>query len=245
MRLVICLEGVGGAEGACQLELLFPEVHADERSGPCQPCSGQYAQPDPSHSVDHHRGTLLDLDGVHRGTETGCDCAADQGRHLQRDLLVDRDAAGLRNDRVLGKAGQGAIVVDRPAVQRQAGCSIQESSCPECLFPGFAEGWPPAGAVITGATSRCPAQRDMFTRPERGDSFSEGFDDPRPLVSQGRRQGVFGFPGTDVPVTMTDSRSADPDQDLFFAGRGEIESLDLKGLPHFFHNSCPDLHRDR
>ena len=121
-------------------------------------------------------------------------------------------------------------MVDGLPIESQAGRAIEHRSRPEGLLPGFAESGSLPVAEEAASTAGGPAQDDLATRFQGGDSRARGFDNPRALVSCHSREGVFRRACADIPVAVTDAGGANLDQNLSLCRRGKLEGLDLERL---------------
>ncbi len=92
-----------------------------------------------------------------------------------------------------------------------------------------------AQAPATGTAGRAPAEHDAISRRERGDAAADLFDDARSFVAQQHRQTMRPAGLDQVQVAVADAARLDPDEDLVFARRVDLD---------LFEAEAPDLAQD-
>ena len=129
-----------------------------------------------------------DLGGVDRRAPAGDDAAAEQAGPVERDVVVDLDAAGLVDDRVVAEGAEQAHepevlalgVVARGAVGDLQAEAQRRAQVAQVLVAG--------GAARAAAARRDEAEHDVVARLQPADALADLLHDAGALVAADDRQ---------------------------------------------------------
>ena len=210
---------MGGTEVGGPLELLVVAVDGDDRDGTCQARTHDRGVADTAAADDGDGLAAGDPAGVHGGTETGHDTAAEQADDGRIGARVDLGA--------LAGVDEG-LVGERADAQRRS----EFGAVLECHLLGGVEGVEAvlrltALACATLAAHRAPVQDDEVAHGDRVDALTDGFDDTGGLVAEQERELVVDAALAVGEVGVAHAARGDRDDDLTGAGIGDHDGHDL------------------
>src|SRR5215469_2374230 len=112
------------------LPLELDRVDDDHVPGASEPRALHRVAADPARAEDDNGVSGPHARRVHGGTPAGRNAAADQARDLPRDLLHERHARPLRDDRVLREGAQGAKAAEVLVAQVEPERAVEEHAGP-------------------------------------------------------------------------------------------------------------------
>jgi hypothetical protein len=161
--------------------------------------------------------------------------AADERRHVQRDVLVDLHQRVLMHQHLLGKTRTVGEPGDFLAAHHHTGPLIR-----------FALSRYPVDALVGGAgeAHRAMAAEDRDTRDDvvaRGevrDLFAHRLDDTGGLMTENDRGRHRHQPFHDAQIAVAYAAGHQPHQHLAAMGRVDVDLFDLERLAHSIKNRC-------
>ena len=232
-----------GAEFLCLVALELDGIDRDHKS-----CSGgrrtlHRVDSDAADADDHHR--VADLGSTDRGgrSPTGGNTAAEQGRLVERDVLLDLDHRRLVDGHVRRKCSEQAHLDDRLVVEGDAVRLVGDR------LPGQQ-----AGSLVADVLQTLRTGRTTSARRDEGENHVVAFFDARDTRSdlrhhsgafvpaQGRVEGQRAGARTQMFVRMAQPRCGESDLHLT---RDRVPQLDLFDLPRLtwrLDYRCLDLH---
>ncbi len=119
------------------------------------------------------------------------------------------------------------MVTQTFAIDVQPLTATQEHVLRIGLSPRFAQGRTPFLAGGAMPAGRHEVSDDVIARTQGGDTWADFDDFPGGFVPQDQRQTAWSITIDDGQVRMAESRHPDLDQHFAFAGRIELDLLDL------------------